>query len=186
MELFLASGVAADEGSFIQDYQVAASGTYYARVTGGIGNYLLGILQGAIVSREPNDTPTTAQELSHSWVAYGFIGNFVSGVRSEDHFNFAPSVGATLNIDLQKPAIASGEIVNLLQARVDLISPSGAVVASNGFGSFAYQVDQAGTYRARVYWSEAFRDSINFRYKAARQVSYPLSPKLYLLMVALT
>ena len=95
--LALGAGDADNTDVAIRGFVAPAAATYYARVTGEAGRpYSLVITRGAEFDREPNDTPSEAQDISIAGQVLGAVG-FVPAITTETEPNDDGLVGGSIS-----------------------------------------------------------------------------------------
>jgi methionine-rich copper-binding protein CopC len=138
--------------SQINRFVASTSGTFYLRVTGAAGLYRLVVTRNAAFDAEPNNSVAAGRDLG----AAGFGFGFASGA-DVDVYNFIARTGDSLAISTRTPFDGAGEPSSLLDPRIELLDPSGAVVASNDNGapdgrnaSLSLNVVTPGVYSVRL------------------------------------
>ena len=139
--------------SVVTDYAVSAAGRYYAHVTGMGADYTLVVTRNLAFDLESNDTPAQAQDISATGAALGAI----SATGDVDVYSIAATANETVTIQTATPADGANEFVNVLDPVLELLDPSGTLVASDDNGAsdgrnakIIYPVLVSGTYKIRV------------------------------------
>jgi subtilisin family serine protease len=141
----------------ISKFSTLAAGTFYARVVGDfIIPYHLVVTQNAAFDTEPNDALGTAQFLTEAG-ALGFIERIGAFATDSDwYFIHVTNLTSRLRLETSTPGGGPNHFVNLLRPRIELYSPTQALVASgttlaDGRNQIIdYQPSVTGAYRIRV------------------------------------
>lgn len=133
-----------------------ASGTYTVRVYGDLpaeAPYTLNISKGAAMDVEPNTNAADSQDPGTSVV----LGQIVSGGDS-DRYRYNVRTGDVVTITTTTPGDGPNNFINSLDPAVELIGPTGSVVASASNGNadgrnvtMNYTATQNGVFTVRVY-----------------------------------
>ncbi len=81
----------------VADFETPATGTYYVRVSGSSGDYSLVLTRNAAFDAEPNDSLSSTQDISATYVALGSTAYSSSSVIEEVEPN--DTLGTAQNID---------------------------------------------------------------------------------------
>ncbi len=147
-------GGAQNVSLIIQDFVAAATGTYYARLTGsGRSDYSLVVTRGTDFELEPNDqSHPQSVDLTHTVLAY--IGNSGVAVPDNDWYTFNVNAGDNLVLITATPSDQGGEFHNKLFPQINLYDNNGNFVATNQGQPkntpVYWTVLTAGTYFAQV------------------------------------
>lgn len=93
--MLLAGGVTVKNGQAVGGFTAPLAGTYYVRVTGAGGEYLLTVADAAF-DLEPNDSAAAAVELGGRRAAIGYASGTPTTISSETERNDDGEPGATL------------------------------------------------------------------------------------------
>ena len=121
--------------------------TYFAKVTTAGTDYSLVVTRGADFDNDANNSLATAQNLASTDSALGHL----STGGNEDFYKFDATSGDGLTIETSVPAAGPSEFVNDLDLGVELINPSGSVVASGTVGTLSHTAAATGEYAVRLF-----------------------------------
>jgi len=138
----------------IQNYAVLNSGIYFASVSGDVGvSYSLVVARNAAFDAESNNTFEAAQSIAGT---KGVLGAIELSSASDWYSFDINSVGFQILLETSTPADGIGNIVNSLNPKIELYSPSNALLASGSVladgrnESIQVNASVVGSYRVRV------------------------------------
>jgi ELWxxDGT repeat protein len=134
----------------------AAPATYYARITSTADtDYRLVLTRNAEFDTEPNDTPSTAQNLDANGTVLGSLD------REGDYYRLSVAADEPIYLATSTPGDGAGEFLNYADPRIELYDPSGTLIASDDNGAddgrnaaLLLTAPLAGTYTVRVLASD--------------------------------
>lgn len=149
---------AANADSAVADFVAPAPSDYYLRVCGPRNtDYVLSVARNAVFDLEPNNSPATAQDISATGSAMGWLDE-----TDEDWLQFTAGANHTIQIQTFTPGDAPGEFVNVLDPTIRLYDPAGELIAADdnsaGDGRNAvitWRTTQSGVYRVRLAAADA-------------------------------
>jgi autotransporter-associated beta strand protein len=147
-------GAGSNVGSLIQNYVAPAAGTYYAVTTGPGGTaYSLVATRGAAFDTELNGSFSTAQDIDGTSGVLGWM-LAAPATPTANWYSINVAAGNELLLLTSTPGSVGSPFANGLVPRIELYSPSSALVASGqgaGNQSLAALASVSGAYRVRVW-----------------------------------
>ncbi|MGD0901171.1 MAG: pre-peptidase C-terminal domain-containing protein, partial [Thermoguttaceae bacterium] len=145
-----AANLSQEIGSFV----APAAGVYYVRLSGATAPYNLLVTRGVGFDTEPNDTLATAQSLSGTGGALGYLA---STSDPGDYYRIALMAGDALTLSTQTPSDGPFQFPNTLDPKLELYDPAGNLVANDDNGApdgrnalLNYTATAGGSYVVRV------------------------------------
>ena len=157
----LAAGVAGatNYSLGVDNFVAPSTGPFYIRVNNATtaADYLVTVARGAVLDKEGNDTPATAQGMGAIGTTKVYALGGIDPV-NPDWFSFTVATpGTVVVIETRTPGDQPGEFVNTLDPLLELYRPDGTLQRTNDNGApdgrNAYlraTAGVAGTYRVRL------------------------------------
>ncbi len=130
----LVGGIASSGGEIVRNFIAPTAGDYFLRVRGESNiAYQLAATRNSDINRGGNDAAETAADITFYDAVIGALAE--AGLSQQHFYSFQASAGDSLTLATETPATDVANIVNTLDPFLELIDPSGQVVATDDNGA---------------------------------------------------